>query len=531
MNRETSSKLSSKPSSDAQLAVVDHSSDLPSTLQAIPSSPSSVGPICSLPPEILVEIFQACSDLDDSPWRLACVCVRWREIAIQTPSLWRYICLFYGDIRSIWSVKQWSIPGVSGTFLTAGRKQVYATVKGLDQAILRSGSTPLDIDLSFTQRGDVESAAHQLLAQNLLLRIFAQKDTYSRISRLTITQLSSDPPAIPIPNPLPNLKAFEWIELGSGCTPFIRQLISGCGKLSSIDVSFGVLFAVQDFEIWRHVKCFYVKDSSEDSFPSEAMALNTVIPECLSLEEFKVMGFEAWPGKTTPPITCRHLHTLELYCEAKYLQRIDAPLLGYLELYEPWSISPRESKDICMEFPELATLIVRTNDSGWIFRSKLPKLKSLTVTLGSGAVLVSRVETKVTTWEDIFPPSVFPTVESAIFQAVGHDNLFIAALQSVPNAESITVIPDAVPDPGFGSQLVQRLSSTSPTSICGKASRIQFGNRWCNFGVQRASREPLFRGLVAVRQGWITPLQSLQVYWTEDRGPTEYLTHTQTLSA
>ncbi|KZW01884.1 hypothetical protein EXIGLDRAFT_716524 [Exidia glandulosa HHB12029] len=75
-----------------------------------------IHPVRRLPPEILAMIFHTTAwivfedrewalsprlrtvSTQQTPYRLALVCRRWREIALNTPSMWRYICV---DLRAI----------------------------------------------------------------------------------------------------------------------------------------------------------------------------------------------------------------------------------------------------------------------------------------------------------------------------------------------------------------------------------------------------------------------------------------------
>ncbi|KAG8774928.1 hypothetical protein FRC15_000901 [Serendipita sp. 397] len=484
----------------------------------------SDGPISTLPPELIVGIFQAYSACDDSPWRLACVCMRWREIALRSSFLWRHMRLTCGEITDRY-VTRWSVPGVGKTILTVGRAQVCAEKEELDQAILRSGSSPLDIDVIFSWRTDFESPSYQLLAQDLLSSIFERKDICSRIEQLafTLTHSSLDPSTFPIPNSLPNLKALEWVSHNPLWAPSFRRLLPECKKLASLHLSFPVLSSLSDVDMWRNVHSLVIHGSGHFNFSLGARDLDSVIPACPSLKELKVTPFVAWPRESTPPITCRQLRILKLCCEARHLQRIRAPLLTALDVYELSSSSHQRTEDISLDFPDLETLVVQSPDPRWIFKFNFTKLKSLGVIIAHESTLMKRVGTKVTVWENIFRPDGFPTVKNARFEAVGRTSLFMAALASVPNSERIEIIPDTFQDPEFGLQLVRQLYAPGTVSMCGKASHIQFGNRWCCFGVQRTSFEPSLRALVAIRQGWPTPLQSLRVYWTMGIEPTEYV--------
>ncbi|KAJ7467528.1 hypothetical protein FB451DRAFT_1369249 [Mycena latifolia] len=77
-------------------------------------SDSIIYPVLSLPPEIIAEVFRRCGSSSgppspspaEAPLLLGQICRQWRQIAINTPALWRSL-RFFGDVSSVELLKLW----------------------------------------------------------------------------------------------------------------------------------------------------------------------------------------------------------------------------------------------------------------------------------------------------------------------------------------------------------------------------------------------------------------------------------------
>ncbi|KAG8792994.1 hypothetical protein FRC17_008510 [Serendipita sp. 399] len=516
----------------------------------------STGSIEKLPPEILAMIFQAYIDLDDSPWRLVCVCVKWARVALKLTALWRYIYLadqiVYPHPQSKVSsvLPSFSVPGFGRVLSIRGRRQICMTMRELEEAFLRAGMTLVDLELSL--EGEPTSAPGPPI-QDILCHIFSQSKLASRISRLELSQTSEEAPTFQSVS-LPRLREFKWTSYGTYLewAPFVGQLLSQCRDLHSLHLLDEAVLRLQHLDMWSNVQLLVVEEN--DDWPTTWGGLNTVLTRCSSLEGLRVKSSDAWPDEATPPITCPRLCTLELSHESKHLGRIRAPILISLEIdveenvyrmpapYSPsWETDLQwngEADDTGLEFPLLERLAVRSEYPGWIFRLKLPNLKSLDFYLQSTAYhLTARVSNKSTEFGDIFRADWFPTVHTVKFSAVGYCPLFVAALRSVPNAEQITLIPERRYDPAlsrmravakeprfpdFGSSFPRRLFARDPDFLCPKASHIQIGKKWYELEADSDLGSSL-QELVEVRKKHGVPLQSLRVYLQGHESFLEYV--------
>ncbi|KAG8811833.1 hypothetical protein FRC17_002308, partial [Serendipita sp. 399] len=518
----------------------------PSLSKAILTDHLRVGPICRLPLEILMEIFQAYVELGDSPWRLVCVSITWEKVALKTALLWRHIYLTDEETEPLVPVSSWSVRGFDQALFTIENKQLCRTRVEMEQAISRAGSAPLDVVLSLV--GGLH-AEPWLCAQEILFQIFGQSSISSRIHRVELAQLPTDTLSFPQPPDLPSLREIVWTGPSRECSPSIGQILSHCKGLSSMTVSFPVLSSLKGFDIWRNIRSITIRDQDDFSYEnlvSKTTSLNTVISSCHSLESLEIFSYTSWPKKSTPPVICQHLRVLRLSCAIKHLHLLQTPMLTTLEVDQmPSDFDDEEGdeddedddeeelnedeadgedyEDIRVDFPFLTTLIVRSGDPRWISQLKVPFLTSLDICLDYADIVDSRIAAGATDFHNLFPVAGFPTVTRARFKAIGYIHLFVAALKSVPNANRITIAADAQEHFTFRFKMIQQLCMQDPHILCPKATHIEFGDSLHRLSGMKWYLEPFLQELVAIRKGYDPPLQSLKVYWWGDVGLTEYI--------
>ncbi|KAG8807079.1 hypothetical protein FRC17_004664, partial [Serendipita sp. 399] len=134
------------------------------------SHPAPVSLIDMLPAELLADIFQAYVGFSYSPWNLARVCTRWRDVALRTAVLWSHITIFDYQ-QAIRRLTSYSVPGISGRFFTIGRSQVCITPEQVDDAVSRAGSVPLKVIIMITMPKKIEDIPSSTNSLNLLSKV------------------------------------------------------------------------------------------------------------------------------------------------------------------------------------------------------------------------------------------------------------------------------------------------------------------------------------------------------------------------
>ena len=137
---------------------------------------SSIAPLHRLPYELIGEIAFLCVEAGDSPWELARVCRSWRSACLSTPKLW-------GGLRII-LCRKWPIFS-----RYHGGKENCVTTGQLNQALVRSGATPLHLEfLSLRTRGKSSRKKGAKYRETIdqLMDILSYPEHMSRLKSLSV---------------------------------------------------------------------------------------------------------------------------------------------------------------------------------------------------------------------------------------------------------------------------------------------------------------------------------------------------------
>ncbi|KAG8807078.1 hypothetical protein FRC17_004663 [Serendipita sp. 399] len=468
-------------------------------------------PISRLPAETLAEIFEAYVRLQESPCRLALVCVQWRNISLHMPRLWSHLYLHDNRGIHVQNSRRWFVPG-TGTIHTIGQKQLCRTPEEVDSAITRAGAMPLDIEVDFNHSYPVSGDLDKMF-----LKIFGTNDIPSRVECMRITQMhvrSSSLRSIPDPSFL-ILSKLVWLQPTWYCIPVIGRGLCQSKQLQSLNVGFTLVEILKDAEIWNGLRSLTLQGTGTGNFNSGSAIIDSVIAKCKSLEELKILDGH-WPTDQTPIIRLNALRQVALNCEVRDLLKIHAPLLNTMQLVEVW----KRSAIVSIEFPALATLKLRTLNPQWLYQSNIPGLSSLYLHLLRNRSLLYRSGFPL---PGIFPENGLMAVRELTVEGIDDYHILIPLLKSVPNSQRITILPRFGMFDQFSAAVLQELSTKRGTTLAANAQSIQFGSGSFPVSAPKVSLEPRLRVLVASRQKQMNPLQSLKVHWVEENSATEYV--------
>ncbi|KAG8855820.1 hypothetical protein FRC20_000681 [Serendipita sp. 405] len=487
------------------------------------SSPHDLIPwIDLLPPELLAAIFQEYVELGRSPWNLACVCVKWREVALRIAVLWKHL-LVIDNRRMVRRFASQQVPGYRNR-LIFGRFQICMTAEQVDDAVSRTGSVLLDVKIALSQQKDpdVLPANNSL---DLLLKVFGTNGIHRRIGSISIYGLPSTVPSFPQPliASFPYLNSFTCTTGSTEWFPLIGQMLSPSRGLTYLRLNARFLDVVKHSEFWGTLQDLHVGESALADPHVCEIAANTALSRCQRLESLHIGTATRWPNANSPTVSHNKLLNAQLHCHPRYLGQLRAPLLKILDITEFQQSTECTSVDTS-GFPAVEKLTAWTSDPRWIYGSKFSNLISLSITSPYHRIVAD------THWggvppNEVFVPNAFPLVEEVKFHVASTDITFIAALESVPNAQKITIVPGVLPNPTFGQDLLPRLSGPEPFVLCPKAQRIQIGIRLECLDASKDILEPLVQTVVDDRQRGGSPLESFIIYWPRPILMKEYVKH------
>ncbi|KAG8801704.1 hypothetical protein FRC17_006577, partial [Serendipita sp. 399] len=296
--------------------------------------------------------------------------------------------------------------------------------------------------------------------------------------------------------------------------------------LDDMAMSISMLNALKDFHIWDNIEHLHVEEHALMDTYTCQLAVNAVLPKCHRLRRLLVGLSIVWPNEGSEPASFEHLQFVRLYCEPKHLRRLRAPVLTSMQLCEwprPNEINSSVFTSVdCSGFPALKKLTLRSNDPRWVYRSKLTQLVSLSIDTpvlraaegGSWGGIPSK---------EIFLPDVLLLVEEAVFETFSGELAFITALESVPNARKVTIVPGISLSPTFGQELIPRLFAPEPLTLCPKAEYIQIGRYTLAIETPKDIIEDLVQELINIRQQRGAPLKSFVIHWGRPHLKREYV--------
>ncbi|KAG8774285.1 hypothetical protein FRC15_001439 [Serendipita sp. 397] len=481
-------------------------------------------PIESIPLELLATIFQSYVDLNCNPFNLALICHKWRSTALQTRALWRHILVVDTVARLGQPIINGSIPGVNGDFNMIKKWHICATREQLDNAIARAGSVALDVAVRFTQAITGDSSSMNSDAIQMLLSVFGDQGIIARAAKLTITRLPNMPDSYPawtklcVP-PYLILKTLTCTSMGDKWVPFMGQILSSSPRLASVEIPPSLQDMLKGSQIWGNMKCFYsIEEQISRTSIARGTLIDIILPRCRSIEE-TVLSSTPWPNVKTTMVSYFKLSYAVLRCELQFMAQLRAPLLTFLSLYELPRSDGQRSDSVQLDMPSLETLSVDTANPSWIYRSKLPRLVSLTMKL-------TRPDIYLSTY--FFIPNGLPTVLNVEIEYLERDLAIISALRSVPNAQTVKIIPISAISRKVtlghptNQTLVRHLYAPEPLILVPRGRSIQLGNAQTKFRGSKEALEPLLKALVETRKARGTPLKSVIAHWADLTTAAEY---------
>ncbi|KAG8806222.1 hypothetical protein FRC17_005118 [Serendipita sp. 399] len=407
--------------------------------------------------------------------------------------------------------------------------QICATSPHLDDALARARSAPLDVILSLPTNMLREQPPRELAS--MYHKLFGEQEICARIAKLTIPELplplvldmgtflphSTRAPSFPMLRELiyRNTAGKAWHSV-------VAQMISSSHGLRSLDVSAYLLdktkhSGIWDPDVWG--KLHHLRVNASGWTRVGLRSLDIIVPWSRSIKELVITDI-LWPIVETPDrITFPNLRQAKLWSTSKGLALIHAPLLESLEV-RLLSVNA-DGDNHRLDMPALRTITVSGNVQRWIYKSNLPNLHSLTV------LKQDFYNENSTPTSEVFVPGGLPSVQEATFKGSCGGGFQIAALESVPNAQRITIIqtpfvqPPATPQ--LSRSLVWRLSAKGSSLLSPHARRIQLGEPQFGFQAPDDALDRLLDKIVEVRRQRGCPLESLSVYWHRFLGPSEYV--------
>ncbi|KAG8797380.1 hypothetical protein FRC18_008972 [Serendipita sp. 400] len=304
----------------------------------------------------------------------------------------------------------------------------------------------------------------------MCLSVFGDQGIIARAATLSIAQLPNLPNSHPtwtklcVPSRLA-LKTFSCTHIGWMWVPFIRRMLSSSQELTSVELPLPLQDELRESRIWDSLRHFYLTQEQFGEISiSPKSSINIILSKCCSIENI-VLSPTPWPSANTTTSTYARLR-------------------------------------IQLELPSLKTLLADTPDPGWIYKSQLPRLASLTITL-----------TRLSTYPSVlrFIPSGLPGVLDVTIKGFDVHPVISLVLQSVPNAQTVKIIPCNRPEgllPILGLELKHFFAPES-SILAPKAQSIQFGNAQAKIGYPRQAIEPL---IIETRKRRGPFLQSLTVH-------------------
>jgi F-box-like len=451
-----------------------------------------VGPIQTLPTELLSEIFRYYVDSNGSPWHLVKVSRTWKQIAMMTPHLWYHIMVI-DDTRPAYPYLV-----VDGTIqYCPGNIQVCDDSTQLLASIQRSGMLPLNIIINCKGGSTV--------FLSLLRTLF--ESTSERIRHLKIGCASFSSPledGPPVPTQLPLLASIELPQYIGPWVHALLQIVSSTStELDNIICRCVISPDLAKHSFWRVIKRFTLLRYSDHQ-----RQLDLIAPKLDQLQNYQYSGI-CWPHDGTPLSTWPSIRDITLQCAPRYLRFLRMPQLDTLRLSEWLSADPpyhrKEQEVLEIFFPVLTKLELDTPDPSWLSKVHLPRLTELSITYESDMTKIS----------SDFVQNTFPAVEIVELK-VWWDNQAKLALSAFPKARTIK-ISDSANHQSFGLAVLEELTPKPQSIICPHLGRIWLGEPATPVHTPRDELVPLLTRLVNTRQKIGTPLQELVVRWPDGR--------------
>jgi hypothetical protein len=441
------------------------------------------GPIQALPLEMLSEIFCHYVESNASPWELVTVCRHWMQAALSTPQLWGKI-LFISQPEIAFG-QSWIVDGRRKS--AVGKAQICNTTSGLNEALSRSGATPLEICIRLEE--NLDPYTDVLSAMALLLN-----DPTSRRIKSLIIYSAKAADTFLVPGRFPLLEDIRWYGPVLPWTDQLFSIISATSRrLEKVQLPGILISQLVDLPFWSRIK---VVASDRNSM---ARDLNKIAHKLPNLENH-FGGPPDWPNRYTAFVIWSNIRSLKLRCCPLYLQNLHTPCLELLELEEPWigrDLRPYPE----LSFPRLTTLTLTTSDARWLSRALMPRLTTLYLN-------ARRSQSK----EDItfaFQSLSLPTVRALTLGPSWNDAGAVAALKSVPNLLILKL---------YGTMRtycsrVEVLTHLSGGRLCPRLESISLGTKDHPVYMLPINIVPAIEQSIKTRKMIKTPFKEFTVWW------------------
>lgn len=455
-----------------------------------------IGPIVNLPTELLGLIFHYHVDNGMSPWGPAKVCKSWKNAALSTPHLWRYISIAPALSTGLISgAIAWIVDGERQ--ISKKNRQICSTGTQLLAALQRSGTVPLKI-----QAESMSTCTPPVLVTLFsLLWLLLRDPASARIESLDLTEWPIQRVASPRTIQVGSFALLSSIDITNNSDIWVRELFdsidsTACG-LEQLSVDSAISEALAERSFWPRIKILRFKE------PTYVGQFNDIAKKLVSIEELPLCP-PLWPNEGTPISTWAYIQKLELKCAARYLDRLRLPNLDRL-IFTDSAYNDIPHNDVpTLSFPNLLFLGITTPNPQWFSNVSAPSLSGL---------ILHWVTNEASPREAaaFFQNELFSHIQY-IRLRTSNDRELLYALENASNLCTVEVL-SRDKDQTFGLELLERLDATQLPILCPKLDSLELGSRAGPIFTLKKNGVPLIKRIVSSRKKIKTPLTEFSVCW------------------
>ncbi|PVF95729.1 hypothetical protein CPB86DRAFT_799464 [Serendipita vermifera] len=473
---------------------------------------SSKSPMSRAPDEVFSLIFQEFVAMDELPWYLTRISIRWRKVAITTPSLWGYIQL--ADSSHGLSFTSFNDRGTLRSF--HGKTSLCFTVDALRLVLRYSGTTALHVTVTgICNNGTLIDS---LIAT---LKVVAKPKVIKRVESLMIDVRYNEDEDGPRPHfvpegfllaPLPNLQRLrvsngmsqQWKdELFESISLFTRNL-----RDLSVSTDLTTIKTLSD-EAWGNIRVLNIDVTTN---------LDNYLQKLTNLEELNGIILN-WPGGDTPRCSYPNLRHLNAFAHPKGFRRVQFPNLERLivtDSSEEDEIIDNSTLEFA-EFPALTKLSLydSNNPAKWFSNTSMPLLTDLRIHISARSF-------------ELPPLGTFTKLRVLDIRSTSTDVLIVGLLGYLPNLECLGAVPwtysniiDGFPSSilspyhiTYGIKLVTSLClGNNGLMRCKNLQSLTLGASDARLQTRKHQLVPLIKRLMFDRRGAEYPLLTVGVWW------------------
>jgi hypothetical protein len=484
---------------------------------------SSLSPIAKAPNEVLSHIFQEYVSMNLSPWLLTRVSMRWRQVAISTPSLWSRIAI-QDSPNPRDTVSSMVAARRIRHFL--GSRNICFKERELETILRYSGGASLDIIVN-------GSSENGTLQDNLIanLKRLTKPQVMKRIETLFFEIRKDDHAPTFVPDGfrsamLPNLRILRISDgMSQQWKDDLLQAVSASAMNLQVLKVHTHLVTLRSFpdEAWSRIRTLELTglDSSRD--------LNEFIPKILTIETLNGAPY-FWPSFQTPCCILQCVKNIILRAGPRSFRQVQWPSLEELNVTDhniEW-IDDDDSELDLIELPRLTTMYLWNSQcpARWFSQVSMPKLTHLYLETVSMDLMTLNL-------------GGFVAIRTLVLRALVSDHHVISLVDNLPNLESFTSIPLTVdatyalePFPirspynlTYGLQLVLHLNQCVDGSRpCPRLRELILGCDEDRVHTRKGQLVPFIKSFIRARKLLGYPLEKVEVWWRMGFEPQVYST-------